>query len=190
MESPQRVGCPDYYQKALDLATQAHRGQRRKFGGGPYVIHPIRVAALAATLDPDLLHEVVAACFLHDVVEDTPLTFSDLDDMFPPTTVKVVQDMTKDPAESKDDYFHRVMVQPLSCWSPIVKLCDRIDNLTDRWERAPVKWRSRYLGSSRVLLSQACLNATILPGGYQLHEHPAWRMLEETVEKLDREPLA
>ncbi len=58
-------------EKAIEIAARAHAGQRDK-AGAPYIFHPLRLM-LAVRGD-----EVRMAAVLHDVVEDTPLTFEDL----------------------------------------------------------------------------------------------------------------
>ena len=62
---------------ALMLSIEAHGDQRRKYTGELYVTHPIHVAQI---LEDNIEHttEMIAAALLHDVVEDTPVTFSDL----------------------------------------------------------------------------------------------------------------
>ena len=57
--------------KALNIAYKAHIGQLDK-GGSPYILHPVRVALHCQTED----EKIVA--LLHDVVEDTSITFEDL----------------------------------------------------------------------------------------------------------------
>jgi len=54
--------------EAIIFATQTHRGQVRKFGFTPYVLHPLEVAAIIATMTSDL--DTMAAGCLHDTVED------------------------------------------------------------------------------------------------------------------------
>ena len=55
--------------KAREFAAMAHAGVFRRWTGEPYVEHPERVAARIAALG--FSPEVIAAAFLHDVVEDT-----------------------------------------------------------------------------------------------------------------------
>jgi guanosine-3',5'-bis(diphosphate) 3'-pyrophosphohydrolase len=59
---------------ALVFATRAHAGigQRRKYTGEPYIVHPIEVMMLVRSVGGS--DEMQAAALLHDVVEDTPVT--------------------------------------------------------------------------------------------------------------------
>jgi (p)ppGpp synthase/HD superfamily hydrolase len=56
-------------ERAYEFARVAHGSQKRKYTGAPYIEHPAAVAALVATVTTD--EEVIAAAYLHDVVEDT-----------------------------------------------------------------------------------------------------------------------
>ena len=57
--------------KALYFATEKHDGQYRKGSGRvPYIAHPVQVAFIVSTYTKDA--EVIAAAFLHDVIEDCP----------------------------------------------------------------------------------------------------------------------
>ena len=117
------------YEKALKIATNAHEGQTRKFGvdkDKPYIIHPIRVAKKLKGLS-----KVVA--ILHDVLEDTKVTESELLKVFPKDVVEAVKLVTK---KRKDNYFDFILriadFQYFSMTTQIaleVKLADLKDNL-------------------------------------------------------------
>ena len=61
---------------AFAAAAHASIGQRRRYTGDPYIVHPRRVARMVA--QTDVRDAVVAAAMLHDVVEDTPVTLTDI----------------------------------------------------------------------------------------------------------------
>ena len=79
--------------KAIEFATRAHSGQTRKGGSLPYIVHPMEAMAIVAsvTSDPELL----AAAALHDVVEDTPYTLSDIRAEFGPRVAELVKAETE-----------------------------------------------------------------------------------------------
>lgn len=62
--------------KALYFATVKHEGQYRKGGSVPYITHPVQVAADVSLFTED--EEVIAAAFLHDILEDCPDVSLDL----------------------------------------------------------------------------------------------------------------
>lgn len=65
----------DQIHLAKEIATKAHEGQTR-WDGRPYIIHP---AAIARALTVQGYNDdVIAAAWLHDIIEDTPLTIADL----------------------------------------------------------------------------------------------------------------
>lgn len=94
------------YEKALQIATGAHEGQRDK-GGHPYIGHPLAVAGKLAKPE-----EKVTA-LLHDVVEDTEVTLEDLRKEFPEMIVTAVDLLTK----KKERNFLRK-----SIWKRFVKM--------------------------------------------------------------------
>ena len=63
-------------EQAIIFAVRAHEGAYRKTGNIPFIMHPLEVAAIASTLTDDL--DILAACVLHDVVEDTDITIEEI----------------------------------------------------------------------------------------------------------------
>lgn len=107
-------------EKAIEIAARAHAGQVDK-AGAPYIFHPLRLM-LAVNGE----HERMAAV-LHDVVEDTLLTFDDLArEGFPAEVVDAVRALTKHEGESRVDAAHRAAANPLA---RAVKLADVGDNM-------------------------------------------------------------
>lgn len=76
---------------ALQLAHQVHNGQMRR-DGQPFVTHPVAVANLVASWGMD--SECVVAALLHDAVEDTPLTFTEVESCFGGEVRTLVQGVT------------------------------------------------------------------------------------------------
>ena len=77
---------------ALRVAYCAHDGQMRK-SGEPYIIHPIAVAGLLAQIKMDT--DTIISGLLHDTVEDTELTFLQVELLFGPTVRRIVEGETK-----------------------------------------------------------------------------------------------
>ena len=104
---------------AEQFATIWHAGQTDKLGD-PYIEHPRRVAARLTTPE----QKIVA--LLHDVLEDTGATRTDLlDAEFPADLVDAVVALTRQPGESEHGYLTRVCASPLAI---IVKRADIADN--------------------------------------------------------------
>ena len=78
--------------QALTVAYRAHRGQMRK-SGEPFIIHPVEVAVLLSGMKMDV--ETVMAGLLHDTVEDTELTFEQVEAMFGHEVRSIVEGETK-----------------------------------------------------------------------------------------------
>jgi (p)ppGpp synthase/HD superfamily hydrolase len=76
------------------LAGEAHKGQMRKYGGLPYIIHPIEVATIVE--EAGGTDDMIAAALLHDVVEDCPgYTFETIADKVSPKVAELVRGMTE-----------------------------------------------------------------------------------------------
>ena len=103
---------------AKALATKMHKGQTDK-AGLPYITHPKRVAARLE--NPEA--EVVA--WLHDTVEDTPLTLSEISAQFGLETAAAVDAVSRRDGETWNDYLCRVKANPIARQ---VKISDLIDN--------------------------------------------------------------
>lgn len=77
---------------AYKLAKSAHNHQFRR-SGAPYIEHPVQLAYIAAQLGLD--STAIAAALLHDVVEDTPYTSQNIEDLFGKSVSELVNGVTK-----------------------------------------------------------------------------------------------
>lgn len=66
--------------QAIEFATEAHRGQVRKYTNAPYIMHPMAVMHIVKTVQHT--DEMLIAAVLHDTVEDTAVTMQDINDKF------------------------------------------------------------------------------------------------------------
>ena len=119
--------------RAFSFAREAHKSQKRKTGE-PYILHPIAVATIAAE---ELMLDAnpVAACFLHDVVEDTDHTLDEISELFGNDVAFLVRVVTKQKKkhyeESKqvDNYRQMLMSVEYDIRAILVKLADRLHNM-------------------------------------------------------------
>lgn len=121
--------------KAFDVAVEAHKDQRRK-SGEAYIFHPIAVAKIVAS-QIGLGSTGIASALLHDVVEDTDITISDIEKMFNPKIAKIVEGLTKIPKVKNDQEISlqaenfRKMLLTLNddVRVILIKLADRLHNM-------------------------------------------------------------
>jgi (p)ppGpp synthase/HD superfamily hydrolase len=110
-------------ERAIAIATEAHRGQKDKYGA-PYILHPLRVMA---RVNSDA-EKIVAV--LHDVVEDTDWTLDRLrQEGFSAEVIEAIDRVTKREGEPYEDFVKRSGGNPLA---RRVKLADLEDNMDIR----------------------------------------------------------
>jgi (p)ppGpp synthase/HD superfamily hydrolase len=113
---------------AIALAVKVHQGQVDKYGQ-PYILHPLRVMFRLETG----LAQMVG--ILHDVIEDSDLTFDDLRRMgYGDEVITALDGVTRRESETYDEFVERSLAHPVS---RRVKLADLEDNMDLR--RLPVE---------------------------------------------------
>ncbi len=81
-------------EEAIGFATAAHSGQMRKMSKTPYILHPLEVASIIATMTDDL--EIMAAGVLHDTIEDCDVDPRVIKERFGNRVSALVQSETED----------------------------------------------------------------------------------------------
>ena len=129
-------------EKALQYSKKAHQYQKRK-SGEPYVVHPILVASIVASVTND--EAMAISALLHDVVEDTQTTIEEIEKEFGKDVSHLVNGLTKIDS-IRDEHLipsssnERLIVSALSFRKMllasiedvrvlVVKLCDRLHNM-------------------------------------------------------------
>lgn len=84
----------DVVEQAVEFALKAHRDEKRKSNGIPYILHPIEVSAISSRLTME--REVMAAALLHDTVEDAGVTKEQLQKKFGDRVTELVMAETED----------------------------------------------------------------------------------------------
>ncbi len=145
--------------KAIRFAAEKHRDQRRKdSAASPYIIHPVVVAELVARCVADADLPTLAAAVLHDTIEDTETTPSELEREFGALVREIVEEVTDDKTLDKQVRKDRQIehAPALSRRAKIVKIADKIANVHDVAHAPPEGWdrerRAQYLvWSKRVV---------------------------------------
>ncbi|MBH2010545.1 MULTISPECIES: RelA/SpoT family protein [Thermomonas] len=158
--APDAAAVPDYVQalehaayylddtqraqlrRAWAIGAAAHAGQTRK-SGEPYITHPVAVAQVLAELGLDL--ETLVAAILHDTIEDTPLTRTDVAAQFGETVAELVDGVTKlekvrfaDKQEAAAESFRKMLLAMSRDLRVImIKLADRLHNMRTLGAKSP-----------------------------------------------------
>jgi (p)ppGpp synthase/HD superfamily hydrolase len=111
-------------ERAIEIATTGHKGQVDKYGA-PYLGHVMRVMNMGIT------EEEKICGVLHDIVEDTDVTFEQLaSEGLSPVILEALRGVTKlSEEEDYDQFIQRTLQNRLSC---VVKLHDLTDNMDIR----------------------------------------------------------
>jgi len=128
---------------AAHFAACKHANQRRKNAAGtPYINHPIGVARRLQKTGGVTSPVVLAAALLHDVVEDTGTRIDEIEHVFGAEVANVVAEVTDDKSLPKAER-KRLQVQNAphkSRQAKLVKLADKLDNLSDLQIDPPQGW--------------------------------------------------
>ena len=152
--------------KAVDYAVEAHEGQKRKRSETPYIYHPLNLAchALSMSITDDA---IIAACMLHDVVEDCGKTIAELPvgdearELVHLLTHEKTSDSNRDAVMKA--YYDAIAANPKAA---LVKCIDRCNNLTtmswglsrDRIFRMIKETEAYYPALLKVVKSEAQFN--------------------------------
>jgi (p)ppGpp synthase/HD superfamily hydrolase len=146
--------------RAVHFAAKKHRDQRRKdHASSPYINHPIAVALLLAETGQVNDPEIIAAALLHDTIEDTDTSPEELEAAFGPRVRAIVEEVTDDKSLRKVERKRRQIehASKLSPGAALVKLGDKISNVTDVTNAPPAGWdlgrRKEYLDWASAVIS-------------------------------------
>lgn len=139
--------------KAANFAADKHRGQLRKEAESTaYINHPLQVARILAEEGGVSDPEIIAAALLHDTIEDTETTQSELAAHFGVRVASMVAEVTDDKSILDKDERKRMQVVNAPSKSPgaaLVKLADKTSNVRDVGTRPAAGWseerRLQYL---------------------------------------------
>ena len=144
--------------KAQVFAIAAHSAvrQKRKYTGEPYFVHPAEVARIVAEV-PGSTAEMVAAAWLHDTVEDTGVTATDIHMNFGPEVAVLVSWLTDvSKPEDGNRAVRKAIDRSHSAAAPAeaqtVKLADLISNSRSIVQHDPA-FAKTYLEEKRLLLA-------------------------------------
>ncbi|MCX6699331.1 MAG: HD domain-containing protein [Methanomicrobiales archaeon] len=146
---------------AAEAASIAHRGQFRKDGKTPYIVHPKRVAMCVANFGGDhigiiaaWMHDVMEDCeegeaIVHDTLQKTDLPQEERDEIFAIVSALTKNDAIKGKSKKLADTLKRINRAP--CQAILIKLCDRMDNLVDARDQEQ-EFLSKYLPRTDQLI--------------------------------------
>ena len=129
--------------RAASFSARKHTGQKRKGERGePYINHPLEVSNLIANVGGVEDYDILIAAILHDTVEDCGVKPEEIEEHFGEKVANYVMEVTDDKSLPKAER-KRLQVEHAPHLSPgakIVKLADKISNITDITNSPPSDW--------------------------------------------------
>lgn len=118
----------------MAFARKHHAGVPRKYSGKPYYTHPLAVYTILKGVTKD--ENVLCAALLHDLIEDTDVTYEDLVKEFGKIIAGLVWEVTKDkkgnfPLETKEGL--------------LIKLADMMDNIKDNKSKSYLQKKIKFV---------------------------------------------
>jgi GTP pyrophosphokinase len=129
--------------RAFEVAEAAHAGQTRD-EGVPYIVHPLRVAVSLVEELGIYSPSLVCAALLHDVIEDSETTREQIAVMFGEEVAEVVWLLTKFDDTDLRSYLAAIEAAA-GTGAPLVKLCDRLDNMRYLTNSPRLEKKRRYI---------------------------------------------
>jgi (p)ppGpp synthase/HD superfamily hydrolase len=145
----------DIVDKARKFAQRAHKTQIRKYTGEPYFVHLDEVAKLCARYG--LSKRARAAAYLHDTIEDQPVTYEQLVTEFGKEVADIVRDLTDEPASKATNRMQRNRMNldrlaKAGTEAQSIKCADMVSN-TASIARHDINFARSYLPEKRAALT-------------------------------------
>lgn len=130
-------------QKAIEFAKEKHKGQLRDDGRDYFTAHLEKVGRMLELLTDN--EDIISAGYLHDVIEDTDVTYEELVKEFGVTVSDLVMEVTDEgEKDNYGKYFPRLKTKE----GILIKFCDRASNISDMEEWSE-KRQQHYLNKSK-----------------------------------------
>ena len=131
--------------KAMIIAYEAHKNQTDK-SGVPYIYNPIHVAEQMNTENECII------ALLHDVVEDTNVTFKQLEEVFSKEIIDILKLLTREENIEYDEYIKRIKNNSIACKVKIADLTHNLDKTRlDFVTEVDVKRNEKYKKALQIL---------------------------------------
>lgn len=174
----------DNLYRAKLFATAAHAaiGQKRKYTGEPYIVHPVQVVLILTRYGENITDEQYMAAYLHDVVEDTQISLDLINLEFGSKVANLVYWLTdiskpEDGNREKRKELDRVHISKAPAEAKTIKLADLISNTSSITKHDP-NFAKIYLKEKEKLLE-------VLVEGEKTLFNIAQSMLNEQKEMLN-----
>lgn len=120
----------------IAFAINAHQSTNHYYDGNPYVLHLQHVVYFAMKYSecvvPDAMRDILESCWLHDVIEDCRITYSDVRKIAGQNVADIVYAVTNEKGKNRFERANEKYYEEIKkiTWAKYVKLCDRLANVS------------------------------------------------------------
>lgn len=144
--------------KAIGMANELHSKQSR-WDWTPYILHPLRI--MFKLLDQwETDENLLVSAVLHDIVEDTTATISNIEVEFWTEVASIISFLTHFKTESYETYIERLLVKPEACKIKLLDLEDNFDieGQTFSWvsEKKKGERLNKYINAYKKIKNDWC----------------------------------
>lgn len=174
--------------RIISFAIEAHAKTNHLYDGKPYSVHLAMVAMIAQkyidSIPDQAQSDVLAACWLHDTIEDCRLTYNDVRKIAGEKTADIVYALTNEKGKTRKDRANAAYYEGIrnTMWAKYVKICDRLANVLYSYEN-----KSRMFNVYKAE-NEAFLKALFPNGGMDLIR-PYGKIIKELNSLLSNEIL-
>lgn len=176
----------DLVEKALRIMLQAHGQQVRKTDGSPYIVHPMMVAKKLARLG--FSDEVIAAAFIHDVLEDTDYPEKKLRQELGDKVVNIILPLSEDKKleweERKQKYI--TDVKNAGPATKAVSIADKIHNLESVIETHKTMGPAIWTKFNRGKEQKIWFEREMLKAFQESWDHPMIAEYEKLIKQVEK----
>lgn len=179
------------FERALEFAMKAHRGQVRKGSTVPYIVHPIETALIVMTLSDD--QDVIIAALFHDIIEDTKYGAKEIEMAFGTRVAELVQAESENKRRGQDasatwkirkqEFIDSLPDKPKE--EKIIALADKLSNMRATYQgfrKNGEKFWERFHEKRKEM--HAWYYRSIAEGLKEFEHTDAWKELDGLIRKV------
>ena len=157
--------------KIISFAIEAHNNTNHLYDGRPYSVHLAMVAMVAQKyidcIPTQDQNDVLAACWLHDTIEDCRLSYNDIKKVAGKKVADIVYAVTNEKGKNRKERANDAYYDGIrrTMWAKYVKLCDRLANVQYNYDNNMLRMYGVYQEENDTFLQ------SLFPNKSEMHHY-------------------